>query len=69
MRSFATLLLALSLPLYALAAHSPIRRHNGLALRARGDLLPRQTYDNARCTFYDITTGTYACLSATNFFS
>lgn len=69
MRSFATLLLALSLPLYALAAHSPIRRHNGLALRARGDLLPRQTYTNARCTFYDITTGTYVCLSATNFFS
>ena len=67
MRSFTTLLLALSLPLYALAAHSPLRRHNGLALRARGDLLPRQSYSNARCTFYDITTGQYVRPSVTNF--
>jgi hypothetical protein len=66
MHSFATLLLALSLPLSALAAHTFPRHHNGLALRARGDLLPRQSYDNVRITFYEIDVGMYACLSAIN---
>lgn len=69
MRSFATLLLALSLPLYALAAHGSPRHHTGLARRARGDLLARDisgSYTGARCTYYDITVGTYARLSATD---
>lgn len=67
MRSFTTLLLALSSPLYALASHGHPRRHTELARRARGDLLQRDdSYSNARCTFYDITVGTYARLSATN---
>jgi hypothetical protein len=66
MHSFTTLLLALSVPLHALAAHSPLRRHDALAHRARGDLLPRQSYDNVRITFYEIDVGTYACLSAIN---
>jgi hypothetical protein len=62
MRSFTTLLLALSLPLYALAAHDLPRRHTGLARRARGDILDRRDF-SARLTYYDITVGTYARLS------
>lgn len=68
MRSFATLLLTLSLPLYALAAHGSPRHHTGLARRARSDFLQRDisgSFTNARCTFYDITAGTYARLSTT----
>ncbi|KAN0141281.1 RlpA-like double-psi beta-barrel-protein domain-containing protein-containing protein [Lactarius tabidus] len=61
MHSFTTLLLALSVPLHALAAHSPLRRHDALAHRARGDLLPRQSYDNVRITFYEIDVGTTSC--------
>jgi hypothetical protein len=67
MHSFATLLLALSSPLYAIAAHGHPRRHTELARRARGDLLQRDdSYTNARLTYYDITVGTYARFSATN---
>ena len=58
MHSFETLLTALLLPLYALAAHhgEPVRRHADVALRARGDLAER---GSARLTWYDITVGTY----------
>ena len=66
MRSFTTLLLALSLPLYALAIHDLPRRHTGLARRARGDVLDRRDFA-ARLTYYDITVGMYARPSATNF--
>jgi hypothetical protein len=60
MRSFATILLALSLPLHAFASHgvNP-RRHADIALR------PRQG-TSARMTFYDITTGTYVYLYSTH---
>src|SRR6266481_7873619 len=52
MRSFATILLALSLPLHAFAAHvvNHAHRHADVALR------PRQG-SGARMTYYDITTG------------
>lgn len=54
MHSFATILLALSLPLHALAAHEVnLRRHAEMALR------PRQNINGARITYYDITVGTY----------
>lgn len=66
MRSFTTTLLALSLPLYALAAHGHARRHTGLAHRARGDVLEQRAF-SARLTFYDIDVGMYARLSNTNF--
>ena len=58
MRSFAALLTALLLPLYALAAHhgKHVRRHADVALRARGDIAGR---GSARLTVYDITVGTY----------
>lgn len=60
MRSFATILVALSLPLHALAAHEVNhRRHAEIALR------PRQ-YNGERMTFYDITTGTYVYLYFTH---
>jgi len=70
MRSFTTLLLALTLPYFALAAHgSRPRRHSDLAHRARGDLLEKRDY-GGRMTFYDITVGTYAHFSVTlNFIS
>ena len=60
MRSFATILATISLPLYALAAHhgNHARDHGGVALRARGDLLPKR-YSNAPFTYYDITVGQY----------
>lgn len=58
MRSFATILLALSLPLHAFATHGvSLRRHADLALR------PRQ---NERFTYYDITVGTYVYLYSTH---
>jgi len=66
MRSFTAILLSLSLPLYALAAHGNSRRHTGLAHRARGDVLDKRDF-SARLTFYDIDVGMYARLSATNF--
>ncbi|KAF8496706.1 hypothetical protein F5888DRAFT_1832586 [Russula emetica] len=57
MRSFATILLALSLPLHAFAAHGVnLRRHADIALHPR-----QQEFQNAALTFYDITTGTTAC--------
>jgi hypothetical protein len=60
MRSFATILLALSLSLHAFAAHDVNhRRHAEIALR------PRQG-TNARMTYYDITTGTYVYLYSTH---
>lgn len=60
MRSFATVLLALSLPLLAFASHAVnLRRHADIALH------PRQG-TNARFTFYDITTGTYVHLYFTH---
>ena len=60
MRSFATILLALSLPLHAFAAHGVNhRRHADLTL------LPRQG-SHARMTYYDITTGTYVYLHSTH---
>ena len=57
MRSFATLLTALTLPLYAFSAHhgEHVRRHADVAVRARGDIAER---GGARLTYYDITTGT-----------
>ena len=60
MRSFATVLTTLSLPLFAFAAHHGYhaRHHGDVALRARGDLLPKR-YSNARITWYDITVGQY----------
>ncbi|KAI9457800.1 RlpA-like double-psi beta-barrel-protein domain-containing protein-containing protein [Lactarius psammicola] len=60
MRSFTAILLALSLPLYALAAHGNPRRHTGLAHRARGDVLDKRDF-SARLTFYDIDVGLTAC--------
>jgi len=67
MRSFATILATISLPLYALAAHhgNHARDHGGVALRARGDLLPKRNFPNARMTYYDITVGPVACGGAT----
>jgi hypothetical protein len=60
MRSFATILLALSLPLHAFATHGVnLRRHADIALR------PRQA-KGARMTYYDITTGTYVYLYSTH---
>ena len=57
MRSFATILLAISLPLHAFASHGVNhRRHADIALR------PRQGFSGARLTYYDITTGTYVYL-------
>jgi hypothetical protein len=58
MRSFATLLTALLLPLYAFAAHhgKHIRRHADVAIRAAGDLAVR---GGSRLTYYDITVGMY----------
>jgi hypothetical protein len=54
MRSFATILLAISLPLHAFAAHgvNHARRHADIALQPRNP--------GARVTFYDITVGLYA---------
>ena len=70
MRSFTTLLLlALSLPLYALASHEHElpRRHTGLARRARGDVLEKRDFEHARFTFYVVETGApYARFSVTN---
>jgi hypothetical protein len=63
MRSFATILIALSLSLHAFANHDVNhRRHADIALR------PRQggSQSNARLTFYDITTGTYVYLYSTH---
>ncbi|KAH9057651.1 RlpA-like double-psi beta-barrel-protein domain-containing protein-containing protein [Lactarius vividus] len=60
MRSFTAILLALSLPLYALAAHGNARRHTGLAHRARGDVLDKRDFQ-ARLTYYDIDVGLTAC--------
>jgi hypothetical protein len=62
MRSFATILLAISLPLHAFATHGVNhRRHADIALR------PRQgSASGARLTFYDITTGTYVYLYSTH---
>jgi hypothetical protein len=61
MRSFATVLTTLSLPLFALAAHHGYhaRHHGDVALRARGDVLPKRNFPNARITWYDITVGQY----------
>jgi hypothetical protein len=58
MRSFATILLTLSLPLHAFAAHAinHARRHD-VALHARGT-----TISNARMSFYDIDVGLYVPL-------
>ena len=58
MRSLATILISLSLPLHAFAAHAvnPGRRHADVALR------PRQQFSGERMTYYDITTGTYVPL-------
>ena len=57
MRSFATILVPLSLPLLAFAAHgvNHARHHADLALR------PRE-YTGIRMTWYDITTGEYVPL-------
>jgi hypothetical protein len=59
MRFLATLLTALSLPLYAFAAHhgEHLRRHADVAVRARGDLAERG--NNYRFTYYDVTVGMY----------
>ncbi len=59
MRSFATILAALSVPLYAFAAHhgNHARRHSDLALRARGDIQKRDF--GGPFTYYDITVGQY----------
>jgi hypothetical protein len=62
MRSFATILIALSLSLHAFANHGVNhRRHADIALRPR-----QQEESNARLTFYDITTGTYVYLYSTH---
>ncbi|KAH8989623.1 hypothetical protein EDB86DRAFT_1873628 [Lactarius hatsudake] len=61
MRSFTAILLTLSLPLYALAAHGDARRHTGLAHRARGDILDKRDYDQVQLTLYDINVGITAC--------
>jgi hypothetical protein len=70
MRSFFIALLALSLPLSILASHGDhrARRHSEIALRARGDVLPRDQFDGVRVTYYQIDVGTYvssfcSCLS------
>ncbi|KAF8478923.1 RlpA-like double-psi beta-barrel-protein domain-containing protein-containing protein [Russula ochroleuca] len=57
MRSFATILLSLSLPLHAFAAHgiNPARRHADIALR------PRDSFSGVRMTYYEITVGPVAC--------
>lgn len=65
MHSFTTLLLALSLPLYALADHDHPRRHSALARRARGDVLDKRDFSGP-FTYYDITAGTYARFPAIN---
>lgn len=61
MRSFATILATITLPLYALAAHhgNYARDHGSVALRVRGDLLPKRSFDNARMTYYIINVGQY----------
>jgi hypothetical protein len=71
MRSFATILATISLPLYALAAHhgNHARDHGGVALRARGDLLPKRKFVNAPMTFYDITVGQYVLSFAPIFYA
>jgi hypothetical protein len=58
MRSFATILLSLSLPLHAFAAHgiNPARRHADIALR------PRDSFSGVRMTYYEITVGPYVPL-------
>jgi len=60
MRSFATILTTLSLPLFSLAAyhgsHPRHGAHAGLAARARGDVLHQRDF-SARLTYYDITVG------------
>ena len=66
MRSFATILTTISLPLYALSAHHGNRDHSGLALRARGDVLQRDF--SARMTYYDITVGPYVLQISPYFF-
>ena len=60
MRSFATILTALSLPLYTFAAHhnNPARRHSDVAVRARGDVLQKRDFSGP-LTYYDITVGQY----------
>lgn len=61
MRSFASILLALSLPLHVFATHGvSLRRHADLALRPR-----QQQFTNERFTYYDITAGTYVYLYST----
>ncbi|KAH9042234.1 hypothetical protein EDB85DRAFT_1241382 [Lactarius pseudohatsudake] len=60
MRSFTAVLLSLSLPLYALAAHGNARRHTGLTHRARGDILDKRDFQ-AQLTLYDIDVGITAC--------
>jgi hypothetical protein len=59
MRSFSTLLLALSLPFYVLAGHvdSRAHRHAEVALRARGHVLQKRF--SGPFTYYDITVGPY----------
>jgi hypothetical protein len=56
MRSFATILSALSLTLYAFAAHhgNHARRHSDVAVRARGDVLQKRDFDGP-FTWYDIS--------------
>ena len=61
MRSFTAILATLSLPLFAFAAHhGHSARHDGdVALRARGDLLPKRNFQG-RLTWYDISLYKYA---------
>jgi len=68
MRSFATILTTLSLPLFSLAAYhgSHPRAHAGLAARARGDVLHKRDF-SGRFTYYDITTGLYVPLLCPHF--
>ncbi|KAH9977123.1 hypothetical protein BGW80DRAFT_1287483 [Lactifluus volemus] len=63
MRSFLIALLSFSLPLSILASHGDhrARRHSEIALRARGDILPRAQFDAVRATYYQIDVGPVAC--------
>lgn len=65
MPSLASILVALSLPLYALSAHhgNHAHRHVDLALRSRGDVLQKRDFTGS-FTWYDITAGLYVRSSA-----
>ncbi|KAI0003220.1 hypothetical protein BJV74DRAFT_812299 [Russula compacta] len=62
MPSLASILVTLSLPLYAFSAHhgNHAHRHVDLALRARGDVIQKRDFSGS-FTWYDITVGLTAC--------